>query len=146
MKNKIVFAGVLIIGLIAAGCESMGTKSRTGALTGGVIGAGTGGIIGHQMGRGIEGAVIGAAVGALSGGLIGNQLDKLDQMGRANNPQYLSLISIAEMGKKGVPDSVIIDEIQRTNSRYNLTSEVINYLKENKIGDKVIDYMLSTAY
>ncbi|MFA4993520.1 MAG: glycine zipper domain-containing protein [Candidatus Omnitrophota bacterium] len=145
MGGKIVFSGVLIMGLLTAGCQSMGPKSTTGAVTGGLIGAGAGGIIGHQMGHGLEGAAIGAAVGAISGGLIGNQLDKADQMGRANNPQYLTLISIAEMGKQGVPDDVIISEIQRTRSQYHLTSEVIQYLKENKVSDKVIDYMLTSA-
>jgi uncharacterized protein YcfJ len=145
MGSKVVFAGVLIMGLITAGCQSMGPKSTTGAVTGGLIGAGAGGIIGHQMGHGIGGAAIGAAVGAISGGLIGNQLDKADQMGRANNPQYLTLISIAEMGKQGVPDDVIISEIQRTRSQYHLTSEVIQYLKENKVSDKVIDYMLTSS-
>ncbi len=145
MRNKVAFSVVLIISLLITGCESMGPKSKTGAVTGGLIGAGAGGIIGHQVGHGIEGAAIGAAVGAISGGLIGDQLDKADQMGKENNPEYLTLISIAEMGKKGVPDDVIISEMQRTRSRYHLTLEVINYLKENKVGDKVIDYMLSSA-
>lgn len=144
--KKITFMGILVAGLIISGCESMGPKTKTGAVTGGLIGATAGGIIGHQSGSGIEGALIGGAVGALSGGLIGNELDKADQAGKANNPQHISLISVADMGKKGVPDDVIIGEMKRTGSRYNLTSEVINYLKENKISNKVIDYMLSTSY
>ncbi|MDD5408725.1 MAG: glycine zipper domain-containing protein [Candidatus Omnitrophica bacterium] len=144
MGNKVTLTGILIMGLLMAGCESMGPKSTTGAVAGGLIGAGAGGIIGHQVGHGLGGAAIGAAVGAITGGLIGDQLDKADQMGRENNPQYLTLMSIAEMGKKGLPDDVIISEIQRTHSRYHLTSEVIKYLKENKVSDKVIDYMLSS--
>ena len=47
------------------------------------------------------------------------------------------------MAKKDVPDGVIISEIQRTKSVYNLTSEVITYLKENGVSDRVVDYMLS---
>ncbi len=140
--KKLLFL-VLILALV--GCESMGPKTKTGAVAGGVIGAGAGGIIGHQMGRGIEGAAIGAVVGALSGGLIGNELDKTDKQALASNPNYLTIMSIVDMASKGAPDDVIISKIQRTNSVYNLTAGIIDYLKKKKVGDRVIDYMLSTA-
>lgn len=145
MQKKTLFLLFLAVVLILAGCESMGPKTQGGAVAGGLIGAATGGIIGHQMGRGGEGAAIGAAVGALSGGLIGNQLDKIDKQARVSNPNYLTIISIVDMASKGVPDDVIIGEIQRTRSVYHLTSEVITYLKQNKVGDKVINFMLATA-
>jgi len=124
------------------GCESMGEKTKTGALTGGVLGAAAGGIIGHQSGHGLEGAAIGAGVGALGGGLIGNQMDK---NAKASNPEHLGILEIVDMASKGVPDDVIVDEINRTNSVYSLTSETITYLKDNGVGDKVIDAMLATA-
>lgn len=145
MKPKMAFLVFLATVLVLAGCESMGSKARTGAVTGGVIGAGAGGIIGQQMHRGAEGAAIGAALGALSGGLIGNQLDKMDVTARQTNPDYLAITSIVDMASKGVPDDVIISEIQRTHSTYNLTSEVITYLKQNKVSDRVINFMLATA-
>lgn len=135
----------LVLILALAGCESMGAKAKTGALAGGLIGAGTGGIIGHQTGSGGEGALIGAAIGAVTGGLIGNALDQADKTALASNPNHLTIMSIVDMASKGVPDDVIISEIQRTNSTYNLTAEIIDYLKKNKVGDKVINYMLSTA-
>lgn len=136
---------VLILGVSLVGCESMGPKAKTGAVTGGVIGAVAGGVIGHQMGRGIEGAAIGAAVGAVGGGLLGNEWDKADQKAVAVNPNHLTIVSIVDMASKGTPDDVIISEIKRTNSTYELTAEIIDYLKKNKVGNKVIDYMLSTA-
>lgn len=136
---------LLVSALIFAGCESTGSKTTTGTVTGGLIGATAGGIIGHQTGHPFAGAGIGAAVGALSGGLIGSQLDKIDRKARETNPSYLPITSIAEMGDKGVPDDVIISEIQRTNSTYYLTSEIISYSKQHKIGDKVINYMLATG-
>lgn len=131
--------------LILLGCESWGPKTKTGAVTGGLIGATAGGIIGHQSGSGLEGAAIGAAVGAISGGLIGSALDDSDRRALAANPEHLTLVKIAEMGRQGVPDSVIINEIQRTRSVYQLNSEIIAYLQKNGVGSRVIDYMLQAA-
>lgn len=144
-KNNIL---VLFIALafLLAGCESMGPKTKTGAVAGGLIGATAGGIIGHQSGSGLEGAAIGAAVGALSGGLIGSAMDDADKKALAVNPSHITLMKIAEMGSQGVPDSVIIGEIQRTRSTYQLNSEIITYLKNNKVSDKVIDYMITQRY
>lgn len=124
------------------GCETMGEKTKTGALTGGLIGAAAGGIIGHQSGHGWEGAAIGAGAGALGGGLIGNQMDK---NATAVNPNHLSTMQIADMASKKVPDDVIIEEINRTKSKYVLTSEIISYLKNNGVSDKVIDVMMATG-
>ena len=139
MKRTIVM--LMAVSVVLLGCATMGEKTKTGAIAGGVLGAAAGGIIGHQSGHGGEGAVIGAAIGALSGGFIGNQMDKqyFD-----NNPQHVSIVEISDMAKKGVPDSVIISEIDRTKSKYKLTSEGITYLKDNGVSDKVIDHMLAT--
>lgn len=63
----------------------------------------------------------------------------------AANPNYLSITSIANMASQGVPDDVIIEEIKRTGSVYELTSEIITYLKQNGVGDRVIDVMLETG-
>lgn len=142
--KKIILV-ILATTLIIAGCETTGQKAKTGAVTGGLIGATAGGIIGHQTGHPFAGAGIGATVGALSAGLIGNELDKADRAARENNPSYLAITNIADMGNKGVPDDVIIGEIQRTKSTYHLTAEIITYLKQNKVSDKVINYMLATG-
>ncbi len=142
-RNNVLILFIALV-LVLSGCESMGPKTKTGAVAGGLIGAAAGGIIGHQSGSGLEGAAIGAAVGALSGGLIGSAMDESDKKALAVNPQYLTIVKIAEMGKQGVPDSVIINEIQRTYSVYQLNSEIINYLQQNKVGKRVIDYMLNT--
>ncbi len=61
-----------------------------------------------------------------------------------NNPSYLPVTSIVNMASQGVPESVIISEIERTKSRYKLDSETITYLKQNGVSDAVIDYMLKT--
>jgi uncharacterized protein YcfJ len=145
MKSRIFLVLFAASALVMAGCESMGPKTKTGAVAGGLIGATAGGIIGHQSGHGLEGAGIGAVVGVLSGGLIGNAIDQKDKEAVAVNPNHIPLTKIAEMASQGTPDAVIISEIDRTHSVYNLNSEIITYLKQNKVSDRVIDYMLSTA-
>lgn len=141
MKGKIW--GLLLAGLIVlTGCESVGPKTKTGAVAGTLIGATAGGIIGHQSGRGLEGAGIGAVIGGLSGALIGSEMDK---RALQTNPNHIPITQIVEMTEKALPDDAIIAEIERTKSVYKLTSEIISYLKENKVSDKVIDYMLSTT-
>ncbi|MCM8797728.1 MAG: glycine zipper domain-containing protein [Candidatus Omnitrophica bacterium] len=142
MKTKTLLLCCLVLAVAFAGCESAGAKTKIGAVSGGLIGATAGGIIGHQSGHGLEGAAIGAAVGALSGGLLGNAMDQKDKEALAVNPNYIPLTKIAEMAKSGTPDAIIISEIQRTNSVYNLNSEIITYLKQNQVSDKVIDYMM----
>lgn len=145
MKSKMLLALFVALALVIAGCESMGPKTKTGAVAGGVIGAAAGGIIGHQSGHGLEGAGIGAAVGALSGGLLGSAMDQKDREAMAVNPSHIPLTKIAEMASSGTPDAVIIAEIDRTHSTYSLNSEIISYLKQNKVSDKVIDYMMGTS-
>ncbi|MCK4463852.1 MAG: hypothetical protein KAU58_06035, partial [Candidatus Omnitrophica bacterium] len=109
MKKEILFLLCLILVVFTAGCASMGEKAKTGAVAGGLLGAVAGGIIGHQSGHGLEGAAIGGAAGVLSGGLIGNQMD---EKALAANPDHITVIKIVELTAKGIPDAVIISEIQ----------------------------------
>ncbi len=145
MKKTTLLVLFLAVALVIAGCESTGPKTKTGAVAGGLIGATAGGIIGHQSGHGLEGAGIGAAIGAISGALLGSSMDQHDKAATSVNPNHIPLTKIAEMGKQGTPDAVIIVEIDRTHSAYTLNSEIITYLKQNKVSDKVIDYMMGTA-
>ena len=145
LRRNIILILLIALALVSAGCESMGPKTKTGAVAGGLIGATAGGIIGYQSGNPVAGAAIGAAVGALGGGLVGSAMDDSDKKALAVNPDYLTIVKIADMGKQGVPDSVIISEIQRTHSVYQLNSEIITYLRQNKVSNKVIDYMLQTG-
>ena len=144
-KGKMITFAVLAAIVVLAGCESMGPKTEKGAVAGGLVGALAGGIIGNQSGNALAGAGIGAALGAVGGGLVGNAWDKQDQQSLAVNPNYLTYPAIVDMASKGTPDAVIISEIQRTRSGYRLNSEIITYLKQNKISDRVIDYMMSTG-
>lgn len=131
------YIAVVLAVIATAGCQ---TGTQRGALGGGAVGAAAGGIIGHQSGETAAGAAIGGALGALSGAVIAQ-----DRQAKANNPGYLPLTNITEMARTGVADTVIIDEIKRTNSRYYLSAETITYLKNNQVSDRVINYMLETG-
>ncbi len=142
MRKKIAVAALIVF---LTGCQGMGEKAKTGAVAGGALGAIAGGVIGSQTGSGWAGAGIGAAVGAIAGGLIGNEMDKSDQAAKQANPAHVTYASIVQRSQSGEPADAIIGDIKNTNSRYQLTSEIIDYLKKNKVSDKVIDCMLSTA-
>ena len=139
-KMSVVIVCALIFA--AGGCDTLGESTKKGAGLGALGGAAAGGIIGHQSGHGWEGALIGGAAGATAGGLIGSQADKRQMEANTN---YIPVFKIAEMASSGLPDDVIIGEIDRTKSVYELTSETISYLKDNKVGNKVIDHMLATG-
>jgi len=131
----------LLLTVFAYGCESLDTDTKKGVAIGALSGAAIGGIIGHNDDEhGGEGAAIGAAAGALAGGLIGNAMD--DRAGSGSS--FLSVIEIADMAQDGVPSNIIIDEIIRTKSKYNLTIEQIDYLRSKGVEGKVVDYMLTT--
>ena len=51
------------------------TKTKQGALIGGLLGAGAGAMIGND----VKGAVVGGALGAGAGAVIGNALDRQEQ-------------------------------------------------------------------
>lgn len=61
-----------------------------------------------------------------------------------SNSSYLPITSIANMCSQGIPEEVIIDEIKRTGSTYKLTSESIEYLRQNGAGDGLINFMLGS--
>lgn len=75
--KKISLTLIALVG--ALGLSACGPNTSTGAVAGGLIGAGAGAIIGNQSGRPLEGAAIGGAIGAGSGALLGNAKDKREE-------------------------------------------------------------------
>lgn len=78
MKTTIVglaaAAGVMLSSC-ASGPYADNQNSKSGAVLGGLLGAGAGAIIGNQSGRPLEGAAIGAAAGGLGGAALGSSKD-----------------------------------------------------------------------
>ena len=65
-------------------------------------------------------------------------------MNKARAATRMSVADVADMARKGVEADVIIDELRRTKSKFNLTVEQIDYLRENNVEGRVVDYMLDT--
>lgn len=144
MKKVFLFLLCSFVALSAIGCQNAKTRAAEGAVIGGVLGAAAGGIIGHQSHHGGEGAAIGAAAGAVTGAIIGSQIEKPAQPTQAQpaaNPNQMSIQQIVELTKQGVNENVIIDKIHLTNSKFNLSSNDIAYLKQQGVTQKVIDAM-----
>ncbi len=75
---------VALLGALLTGCTTPSgapNNTGTGALIGGVSGAGLGALISHGH---PEGALLGAAAGAITGGLVGNAADQ------AQRPVYVA--------------------------------------------------------
>ena len=109
----------MVLAASVVGCESMGGNTKKGAGLGALAGATVGGIVGHQ------GAMDGKAL------LLVEQLElfwveplamEADKRQLEVNKDHITIIQIAEMGQKGIPEDVIISEIDRTHSEYTLTS------------------------
>ena len=148
MKRVFLFLLCFALLFVGLGCQNAQTRTGEGAIIGGIVGATAGGIIGHQSHRGAEGAGIGAAVGALTGAVVGSQIKKPGQptagqpaTAAVANPNQMTVQQIVDLSKQGVNEAVIIDKIKLSNSRFNLTADDINYLKQQKVSQKVIDAM-----
>jgi uncharacterized protein YcfJ len=143
-KAGALFISSLLV-LPILGCQSSPNRAPEGAVIGGAVGAGIGAIIGHQSGETGEGAAVGGVLGALTGALAGSQMQKqptqTPAVTGAVNQNQMSIQQIVNMSSQGVHEDVIVDRIRLTNSKFNLTPEDINYLKQNGVSQKVINAM-----
>ena len=65
-------------------------------------------------------------------------LDKLERGIR------LSFADLEELGRRGVPDNVILAHLNRRDDAYRLTTTEVVRLREAGVGDGVIDYLLAS--
>ncbi len=145
MKNTISLFLILLT-LFITSCQS---KTATGALAGGVIGAGIGGAVG-----GGQGALIGGAAGVIGGGLIGASLDEQDRkameqsspktVDRMDRGEPLTINDVIRLSQGGVSDQTIIQYMQKTKSTYSLSQAQIRRLQEGGVSQKVINYMMDS--
>lgn len=152
MKRMTAIVCLIALSVSHAGCASSPNRAAEGGVIGGLLGAGAGAIIGNQMddrdkGR-TQGALIGGAIGALGGALAGSKVQKQPSpqqaaAQQAANPNQMSISQIADMGKQGINEDVIVDRIRLTNSKYRLSQADIDYLKANGVSQKVLFEMQS---
>jgi hypothetical protein len=157
MKQRLLVGAVL---LLSCGCSTM-NNTETGALAGGGIGALFGGLLGAACHAPLAGAAIGAGTGALIGGAAGASEDRHEQRVQdaviAQNAaaqqqaqdaaaRAPKLTDIVELTKRGVGDSVIINQIRAAYPAvYQLNTDDISYLKGNGVSDAVIAELQMSA-
>jgi len=143
MKKIITFVFILGFMAVITGCENTKSKAVEGTVVGGLLGAGGGAIIGSMTGNAGAGAGIGAGIGAVAGGLIGSQIEKKPAEGTATaSTEQISVLQVIELSKQKTPDSVIIDKIKKTGSKFKLNVSDIDYLQKQGVSKKVVDAML----
>jgi uncharacterized protein YcfJ len=145
--NKMITLSVATLCFILFGCE---TKTGTGALAGGGLGAIAGGAAG-----GGQGALIGGAVGAVAGGLVGAALDEQDRkvmertsprtVDRMDRSEPLTVNDIIKLSQGGVSDESIIHYLQQTGTTYNLSQAQIRRLQDAGVSQRVINYMIDSG-
>ena len=111
--------------MAAGGCA---TKTGTGALAGGGIGAGVGALVGSATGHTGAGAAIGGALGAGTGALIGSAADSEDREKREvrqasvavaqahaqAQQNRLGMTDVVRMVQEGQSEAVIVNQIRST--------------------------------
>ncbi len=103
----------------------------------------------------MAGSLIGGAAGAVGGALIGYALDEHDRavmqersprtLQRIDRGEQLSIDDIKNMSKNGLKDEVIMNQIDATNSVFELSSDEIISLKKAGVSQRVINYMIETG-
>lgn len=141
------FAPFIFCALIFGSCS---TNTGTGALAGGVVGAGVGGIAG-----GGTGALIGGAAGAIAGGIVGATLDEQDRkvmerasprtVDRMDRSEPLTLNDVIKLSQGGVNDDTIINYMRDTKSSYTLSQAQVRRLQDSGVSQRVINYMIETG-
>jgi hypothetical protein len=146
MKRKWIIGGLLLA--TCAGCQGM-NNTTAGAVGGGIVGGAVGTGVGLLTGRPAAGALIGAGAGAGLGALAGHSEDRAEAraaardraIATANARPPLSLQDVVVLTQQHMPPQMIIDQMQTTNSYYNLTAEDLIYLRQNGVSDAVISVM-----
>lgn len=141
MKIKTWILSTLLVS--SAGCSAMNNTER-GLLGGAALGTGAGALIG----RGHPGAMLaGGVIGTMVGGIAGSEQDRREDRraaiahANAQSARQMSLNEVVQMAQQGQSDSVILGQIDATNSLFQLTTDDINYLHQQRVSDNVIRYM-----
>lgn len=139
--------GIIALSFIFCSCE---TKTGTGALAGGGLGA----VVGGAAGGG-RGALIGGAVGAVAGGLVGASLDEQDRkvmerssprtVDRMDHGEPLTVNDVIKLSQGGVSDDSIIQYMQQRGTTYNLSQAQIRRLQDAGVSQRVINYMIDSG-
>ncbi len=152
--NKIRRLGMFVFVACAglgSGCASMNNTEK-GAVGGAVVGTALGTAVGAATGRPGAGAVIGGLAGTAGGALLGNGVDKEEKRDRdiaqaaaladaQAQQQRLGVFDVIRLAQEGQDDTVIINQIRRTGSTFDLTTSDLSELKRAGVSARVIAEM-----
>lgn len=153
--TPIAFAlGLAVISTAQTGCSTMSNTEKGvgyGAVGGSIIGT----VIGAATGNPKTGAVIGGLAGAGVGGLIGDDIDhtekkKKDRQEIAaaaaySDAQPTRIDEVVQMVKNGQSDRIIINHIRQNRMRFVMNANDLNYLKQCNVPDTVIVEMQNAS-
>jgi hypothetical protein len=150
---KRIVCGTLL--LLSCGCSTM-NNTESGALGGGLLGAGIGGLLGLACHRPIAGAALGGAVGAGAGALAGHAEDQAEKRQEVRQAQAVAaaqdvanhaprLEDIVHMTQTGVAEENIIGLIRNSGAYYELNAADLEYLRTNNVSPRVIDELLARS-
>jgi Glycine zipper len=141
MKRKSLLLGLSF--LVLTGCQT--ANQTNGAVGGGIIGGALGLGVGALTRNPGAGLAIGAGTGALVGTAVGANKDiKEAKAAQAQQQAYiaahppLSMTDVVQLANNGTSEAVIIQQMQTTNSVYNLTTADIQYLQGANVSQRVI--------
>ncbi|OWK34876.1 glycine zipper domain-containing protein [Fimbriiglobus ruber] len=144
-KRLIVLATLVGTGL-GAGCSTMNNTEKD-ATIGGALGAATGLAIGAVTHNPKTGAVVGGLAGAGVGGLIGNEQDKKEKQqaddarlvaAQQAQAAMMTIADVIAMTQQGQSDATIINRIRATGSIFNPSTEDFAALKQYNVTEPVI--------
>jgi hypothetical protein len=78
---------------------------------------------------------------ALAAAQYGTDVGVLDKLERGAR---LGLGDLGELGRRGVPENVILAHLQRRDDVYRLTTGEVLQLREAGVSDRLIDYLLAS--
>jgi hypothetical protein len=149
MNTRILILSALGLGsFLSSGCSTMSDTAK-GAGIGGSLGTGAGLALGAATGNPRTGAVVGGLLGAGTGAAIGNASDNekadraaFQQAVATSNAQQtagrVGMIDVVQMCNNGQSDDVVINQIRATRSTFQLSTNDLNYLRDNHVSDRVI--------
>jgi hypothetical protein len=152
MKRKILCGTML---LVLCGCSSM-NNTESGALGGGILGAGIGTLFGLACHHPVAGAAIGGAIGAGTGAVVGNAEDRAEKRQEIRQQQAYAaaqdaaakaprLEDIVDLTKKGIAEENIINLIRNSGAYYQLNAQDVEYLTYNGVSPRVISELQARA-
>jgi len=141
MNSKKMHIGILVVAVLAAGCETLdpytGESETSNATKGALIGAAAGAVVGLASGDDAvdrrQRAMIGAGVGALAGGSVGYYMDRQEAKLRAElEGTGVSVTRIGDNITLNMPGNITFatDSADLNADFFNVLNSVSKVLKE----------------